>query len=513
MSVLQLAIQLCIRILQLFNKHTVLIINTLLFCFFFPVSAKAQLPPAADTDGTRFFMETSAPNLLTDTFPMFEVSSNAAHKKLGIQVKQQAGDNQASFAVTPDKEFRAIWISTIQRVDFPAKETTNPAALKKEWLQLLQFYKSLNINAVIVQVRPCADAIYPSKLVPFSKFISGKSGKGLDNNFDLLQFMVETAHAAKMEFHAWINPFRALIDSDTVNLASNHVFKSHRDWLYKYGKEYQLNPGIPEVRQHFVDVIAELTQNYDINAIHFDDYYYPYRIHNEEIDDSLTFVKYGKNFKNIKDWRRNNINLVMESVYKKVKSIDTTVQVGVSPFAVWRNKETDKNGSDTKGGQQCYDDLYADVLKWLKNDWVDYVAPEVYFHIGHPQVDFKKAVQWWIKNSYGKKMYIGLALYKINNTKYPEWAEPDQIPNQIDYLRQFPEIKGYMLFSSKQLLENRLNVTNVLKYQYFNDTRMASKAGTLVPHAMPKRKSPPASAPSKTMPVETLGASKKKGRS
>jgi uncharacterized lipoprotein YddW (UPF0748 family) len=511
--VFSLAIPFINRILQILNKHIVLIINTLLFCFFFPVSTTAQLPPAADSDGTRFFMETSTQPVLLDSFPMFEVQSNVPSKKLGIRVRQQEEGAQAAFATTPDKEFRAIWVSTIQRVDFPAKETTNPAALKKEWLGLLSFYKTLNINAVIVQVRPCADAIYPSKLVPFSKFITGKSGKGLDNNFDLLQFMIETSHAAKMEFHAWINPFRALIDNDTTNLAPNHVFKAHRDWLYKYGKEYQLNPGIPEVRQHFLDVIGELTANYDINAIHFDDYYYPYRIHNEEIDDSLTFVKYGKNFKNIKDWRRNNINLVMESVYKKVKSIDTTVQVGVSPFAVWRNKDTDKNGSDTKGGQQCYDDLYADVLKWLRSDWVDYVAPEVYFHIGHPQVDFKKAVQWWTKNSYGKKMYIGLALYKINNTKYLEWSEPEQIPNQIDYLRQFPEIKGYMLFSSKQLMENRLNVTNVLKEQYFKDTRIASKAGVLVPHGMPKRKSPPAAAPSKTMPVETLGASKKKPRS
>jgi uncharacterized lipoprotein YddW (UPF0748 family) len=512
-SAFTLTLKPVLGILQLLNKHTVLIINTLLFCFFFPSPAVAQLPPVADSDGSRFFIETAAPIVLTDSFPMIEMSQNVAKKKFGVRVAQHESGKQEALVGSPDKEFRAIWVSTIQRVDFPAKETTNPAALKKEWLQLLQFYKSLNINAVIVQVRPCADAIYPSKLVPFSKFITGKSGKGLDNNFDLLQFMVETSHAAKMEFHAWINPFRALIDSDTVNLAPNHVFKAHRDWVYKYGKEYQLNPGIPEVRQHFLEVIAELTANYDINAIHFDDYYYPYRVLNEEIDDSLTFVKYGKNFKNIKDWRRNNINLVMESVYKKVKSIDTTVQVGVSPFAVWRNKETDKNGSDTKGGQQCYDDLYADVLKWLKSDWVDYIAPEVYFHIGHPQVDFKKSVQWWLKNRYGKKMYIGLALYKINNTKYPEWAEPDQIPNQIDFLRQFPDIKGYMLFSSKQLIENRLGVTDILKYQYFNDSRMASKAGALVPHTMPKKKSPPAAAPSKTLPSETLGASKKKVRS
>jgi uncharacterized lipoprotein YddW (UPF0748 family) len=500
------------RILQIVKKHTNLIANTLLFCFFFPFTGHTQLPAAADSDGTRFFMETASPRPLTDTLPMMEMSTNTHANKFGMRVTQQTTKKET--AQNLEKEFRAVWISTVQRVDFPAQLTTKPELLKKEWLQLLQFYKSLNINAVIVQVRPCADAIYPSKLVPFSKFITGKSGKGLDNNFDLLQFMVETSHAAKMEFHAWINPFRAVVDADTLNLAPNHVFKAHRDWVYKYGKEYQLNPGIPEVRQHFLEVIGELAANYDIDAVHFDDYYYPYKIQNEEIDDSLTYVKYGKNFKNIKDWRRNNINLVIESVYKKVKSIDTAMQVGVSPFAVWRNKETDKTGSDTKGGQQCYDDLYADVLKWLKNDWVDYIAPEVYFHIGHPQVDFKKAVNWWLKNRYGKKMYIGLALYKINNTKYPEWAEPDQIPNQIEFLRQFPDIKGYMLFSSKQLIENRLGVTDILKYQYFNDSRIASKAVSAPSiHAMPKKKSLSAAAPSKTPPLETLGASKKKPRS
>ncbi len=370
---------------------------------------------------------------------------------------------------SPLAELRGVWVSTIQRVDFPSKETTDPLLLKTEWLKLLKFCKSLNLNAVIVQVRPTADAIYPSKIVPYSKWLTGKSGKPLNGNFDLLKFMVETSHTEGLEFHAWINPYRVFVDSDTLNLAPNHVFKTHRNWVIKYGKEHHLNPGIPEVRKHIVSVVEELVVNYRIDAIHFDDYFYPYRIAGEELQDADTYAQYGKKFKNKDDWRRANNDSMIFNVRQVIKKHKTYVQLGVSPFAVWRNKTPQiTEGSATAAFQTGYGDLYANVLLWMKKGWLDYVAPEVYFHKGHPYVDYETAVDWWLKNSYGTPVYISHAIYKVNNQeKYAEWRDPAEIPRQLDISRSKPEVKGLLFFSTKWLKDNPLGVTDSLRNGFF----------------------------------------------
>jgi uncharacterized lipoprotein YddW (UPF0748 family) len=370
---------------------------------------------------------------------------------------------------SPNHELRGVWVSTVQRVDFPNRATTDPSVLQKEWLQLLDFYKSLNLNAVIVQVRPTADAIYPSRLVPYTKFLTGKSGRGLQGNFDLLKFMIETAHQSGMEFHAWINPYRVLMDTDTLNLAPNHLFNTHRNWILKYGKEHHLNPGIPDVWRHLAAVTDELVRKYAIDAIHFDDYFYPYRIAGETLQDSASYLKYGSHFATIDDWRRANTDSMIWHVRKAIKRAKPHVQLGVSPFAVWRNKKAgDTEGSNTRAFQSCYGDLYADVLSWMKRGWLDYIAPEVYFHIGHPLVDYATVVDWWLENSYGTPVYISHAIYKVNNQeKYPEWRDPDEIPRQLDFARSKADVKGLVFFSSRWLLENQLGVTDALRDLFF----------------------------------------------
>jgi uncharacterized lipoprotein YddW (UPF0748 family) len=377
--------------------------------------------------------------------------------------------------VSPKKELRGVWVSTVHRVDFPSQATTNPTVLKNEWLQLLKFYKSLNLNAVIVQVRPTADAIYPSKITPYTKWLTGKSGVPLLNNFDLLKFMIETSHTEGIEFHAWINPYRVFTDSDTTNLAPNHLFRAHRNWVLKYGKEFHLNPGIPEVWKHLTAVTEELVKNYALDAIHFDDYFYPYKVAGETLKDEDTYLKYGSRFATIDDWRRANTDSMIFNVRKAIKKHKPHVQLGVSPFAVWRNQtpdillnEGDTEGSATQAYQTNYGDLYADVVKWLKKGWLDYVAPEVYFHIGHPLVDYETVVDWWIKNSYGTTVYISHGIYKVNNQeKYPAWRDPYQVPKQLDIARSKPEVKGLVFFSSRWLLENQLGVTDAIKEMYF----------------------------------------------
>ncbi len=378
---------------------------------------------------------------------------------------------------SPNSELRGVWVSTVHRVDYPAQATTTPSVLKAEWMRLLQFYKSLNLNAVIVQIRPTADAIYPSKLVPYTKWLTGKSGKPLEQNFDLLKFMIETSHKEGIEFHAWVNPYRVFVDNDTLNIAPNHIFKTHRDWVLKYGKEHHLNPGIPEVWQHVAHVVEEVVKKYDIDAVHFDDYFYPYRIADENLKDFDTYLRYGEKFNTIEDWRRANTDSMIYNVRRVIKKYKPHVQLGVSPFAVWKNKanrpikEQDTEGSATKAFQTCYGDLYADVLSWLQKGYLDYVAPEVYFHMGHPLVDYSTAVDWWLNNSNGATVYISHAIYKVNNQeKYPEWRDPYEIPRQLDYARSKKDVKGLVFFSSKWLLENQLGVSENIRNMFFYKT-------------------------------------------
>jgi uncharacterized lipoprotein YddW (UPF0748 family) len=368
------------------------------------------------------------------------------------------------------QELRGVWVSTVQNVDFPAKPTTDPSVLKREWLSLLAFYKSLNLNAVIVQIRPTGDAIYPSKYAPYSKYLTGKSGKPLNGNFDLLKYMIETSHAEGIEFHAWVNPYRVIIDGDTTNLDAKHPFKAHRDWMMHYGREYLMNPGKPEVWQYLTKVMEEVVRKYDVDAIHFDDYFYPYRIANEELPDAETFGQYGQNFENIDDWRRANTDSLIFNVKNMIRRTKPMVQLGVSPFAVWRNKADDTEGSNTKAYQRCYEDLYANVLGWMRNGWLDYVAPEIYFHIGHPLVDYTTALEWWRKNSHGTTLYISHAIYKVNHQeKYPAWSDADEIPRQLTLARSVPEVKGLVFFSSKWLIQNELGVTDALRELFFQE--------------------------------------------
>lgn len=439
------------------------------------VTTKSVPQQAAQTKNvqTNFAPQKTAPAKVPSNNML--LASVVAPKSKTVAVAKNT--KNASRRASPETEFRGVWISTVQQVDFPTTESVDPSVLKSEWLRLLRFYKSLNLNAVIVQVRPTADAIYPSKLVPYSKWLTGQSGKPLAGNFDMLKFMIETSHAEGMEFHAWINPYRVLMDNDTLHLAPNHVFKTHRNWVLKYGKEHHLNPGLPEVWKHITAVTEEIVVNYAIDAVHFDDYFYPYRIDGENLKDTEAFKKYGKKFKNIDDWRRANTDSMFFNVRQAIKKHKPYVQLGVSPFAVWRNKtdsaDTKLNpglieGSETHAYQSCYADLYADVVTWMRRGWLDYVAPEVYFHKNHPLVGYENAVDWWLKNSFGTPVYISHAIYKVNNKeKYPEWRDPQEIPRQLDLVRTKQNVKGLVFFSSRWLLENQLGVTDSIRNNFF----------------------------------------------
>lgn len=366
------------------------------------------------------------------------------------------------------REFRGVWVATVVNIDYPPKTAQNTGVQKYEYINMLEDFKKMGINAVIFQVRPAADAFYKSSYEPWSEYLTGKQGLAPDSDeYDPLEFMIEEAHKRGMEFHAWLNPYRATFNLDTTKLADKHIFYQRRDWLTQYGKRYYFKPHKHEVRDHITKVIAEIVRNYDVDAIHFDDYFYPYKIQGLPFPDSLDFETTKGAISNIEDWRRQNVDLLIQQVSEKIKEEKPHVQFGISPFGVWRNKAQDPTlGSNTRAGQTCYDDLYADVLKWMRNEWIDYIVPQLYWHIGFSIADHKTLVDWWAKNAFGRNLYIGHAAYKVGDVKNIDWLNPSEMPKQIRLNRATFNTQGSVYFSAKSIRNNPLNLSDSLTQLY-----------------------------------------------
>lgn len=329
-------------------------------------------------------------------------------------------------------------------------------------------HQANRMNAVIVQVRPCADAFYPSRYEPWSKWLTGKIGRAPQPYYDPLKFMVEEAHARGFEFHAWFNPYRAAMDVEKNGIDSSSLVFKQRDWFVKYGSNMYFDPGLPQARKHCVNVIMEVVNQYDIDGVHFDDYFYPYKIKDLEFPDSASFALHGKEFGNKDDWRRNNVDLLIKKLSDSIHSVKPQVQFGISPFGVWRNQEKDSTGSATKAGQTCYDDLFADIVKWQKEKWIDYVVPQIYWSIGFEVANYKVIAEWWNKNNYDVPVYIGQATYRINGTTKDErWKEPTQMPKQIRLNRSLKNIHGSAFFSSKSFSSNPLGFNDSLRAKLY----------------------------------------------
>jgi uncharacterized lipoprotein YddW (UPF0748 family) len=319
---------------------------------------------------------------------------------------------------------------------------------------------------VVVQIRPAADAFYPSQYEPWSEWLTGKQGKPPAPYYDPLQFMIDEAHKRGMEFHAWCNPYRAVFKIGKSTIAANHVTKLHPDWFVTYGDQRFFDPGNKEVQQYVVKVIRDIVSRYNIDAIHFDDYFYPYRIPKKEFPDNASFRKYG-NGMDREDWRRSNVDSVILMLSRAIKEENEFCQFGISPFGVWRNKERDEEGSDTRAGQTNYDDLYADILLWLKNKWIDYVAPQLYWEFEQPNAPYGVLLDWWSKHTYGTNCYIGLGIFKAGTNAI--WRDKTLIPRQIQALRNYPEFQGAIYFSSKTFVTNPLGWCDSLQNNYYKE--------------------------------------------
>ncbi len=367
----------------------------------------------------------------------------------------------------PKTEFRGVWVATVVNIDWP-KNGFNPIAeQKKDFLKILDFYDGLNFNAVIVQIRTAGDAFYKSNYAPWSRFLTGKEGSSPIGEFDILEWMINESHNRGFEFHAWLNPYRTTFDLNTDILSPIHDFNLHPEWMLKYGKKYYYNPGLPEVRKRLVAIMDEVVTRYDIDAIHFDDYFYPYKIKNEVFQDSLSFRYHSLPNQSLEDWRRSNVDSLVMNIHKTIKLRKPWVQFGISPFGVWKNISTDPKGSDTKAGQTTYEDLYADPLTWMANGWIDYLTPQVYWSMDLPIASHSIIVDWWSKNSINTNLYIGNGAYKIRNNSDKAWENKKELPNQLKLARNTKLVKGNVFFSAKSLMKNNPDVVEYIKKKYY----------------------------------------------
>ena len=355
----------------------------------------------------------------------------------------------------PKREMRAIWVTTLTNIDFPKKPGSTPETLKKELNYLLDQHQKDGINAIFFQVRPAADAFYKSSYEPWSKYLTGDQTKKPLGEFDPLAYIIEQAHQRQMEIHAWVNPFRVRLNIKD-DLCANHPYSKHPNWGWDYNNKTYFDPGLPAVRAYIRDVIVDIVKNYDVDGIHFDDYFYPYRKDDHSpLPDKSTFKNYGGQFypEHIHDWRRENINIFIKEVAEAIKAEKKWVKFGISPFGIWKNSRHPDDMLPTKTELSNYDRLYADVVKWMKEGWIDYCVPQLYWAIGYEQADYKKLLHWWDKNSYGRNIYVGHSLYKINkDSKEIAWRSPKEIERQIKALRETSNFSGSEFYSSNHLI-------------------------------------------------------------
>lgn len=372
-----------------------------------------------------------------------------------------------SYEKYPKTELRGVWIATVVNIDWPKNGTDTAAKQKADYLEILDFYEKENYNAVIVQVRAAGDAFYDSAYAPWSRFLTGQEGKAPIWDTDVLEWMIFEAHKRGMEFHAWLNPYRATFDEDFEVLSETHDYCTHPEWMVHYGKKNYYNPGIPQVRNHFSNIIVEIVSRYDVDAIHFDDYFYPYKIKDAVFNDSIAFNTYARPDQALDDWRRSNIDSLVKQVHDSIKSIKPWVQFGISPFGVWKNNTTDPRGSDTQAGQTTYEDLYADPLLWMEKGWVDYIAPQVYWSMDLPVASHRTIVDWWSKNSKNTNIYIGNGAYKVRNNNDVAWNELKELPKQLELARETPPVSGNIMFSAKSLMSDKADVVDYIHRKFY----------------------------------------------
>jgi len=366
-------------------------------------------------------------------------------------------------AQTPVKrEFRGAWIQCVNG-QFLGMSTQK---MQQTLLYQLDELRKDGVNAIIFQVRPECDALYQSDIEPWSRFLTGKQGQAPQPYWDPLQWMIEQCHQRGMELHAWINPYRAKT-KNTTQLANNHVAIKHPDWVFAYDGLFILNPGIPENRNYICQVVEDILKRYDVDGLHIDDYFYPYPAAGQNIPDQRQFQQYNNGFSNINDWRRDNVNLFVKQLGETIRKTKPWVKFGVSPFGIYRNKKSDPHIGSNTNGLQNYDDLYADVLLWVNNGWIDYCVPQIYWEIGNKAADYQTLITWWNKYAGARPLYIGEDVERTVKHPDPNNPRSHQLGIKRQLHAQMKNVKGTVLWYAKAVVDNTGNYGTALRNNYW----------------------------------------------
>jgi uncharacterized lipoprotein YddW (UPF0748 family) len=364
---------------------------------------------------------------------------------------------------TPKRQFRGMWIASVGNLDWPSRQGLSAAQQQAEFRAQLDLAEQHNMNAVVVQVRPMADAFWPSPHEPWSQYLTGTQGG--NPGYDPLAFMVRETHARGLEFHAWFNPYRVATHTNVNNLHASHPARQNPSWVFAYDGGLVYNPGIPAVRQFIQTAMMHAVTNYDIDAVHWDDYFYPYPA-GGEIPDQATYAQYGAGFSNIQDWRRNNVDLLVQEMGQAIKAAKPHVKFGISPFGIWRNQSSDPAGSATNG-LQSYDAIFADTRKWVLEEWIDYITPQVYWEFGHSAADYGVLIPWWsdLVDGTNVQLTIGQAVYKVGTGG--AWNNAAELTNHLTFNRDYPQVAGDIHFRSGSVRQNALGAFSRLSADHY----------------------------------------------
>ncbi|MGH3716701.1 MAG: family 10 glycosylhydrolase [Micromonosporaceae bacterium] len=429
--------------------------------------------------GSRFAVTLVAATLTAITALTAPVT---AHPVTGATAAPAPAAGCVTDPARPKRQLRAMWIASVVNIDWPSAKGLPVATQKSEYVAWLDLAKQRRFNAVVVQIRPTADAFWPSPYEPWSEWLSGT--QGTNPGYDPLAFLVAEAHKRNLEFHAWFNPYRVAMHTDRTRLAASHPVRAHPDWAFAYGGKLYYNPGIPAVRAHVEDAMLDAVTKYDIDGVHFDDYFYPYPVSGQTIPDASTYAEYGAGFGNIHDWRRNNVNLLVQEMDSKIHAAKPWVRFGISPFGIWRNKSTDPLGSDTSG-LQSYDAIYADSRKWVKQGWVDYINPQLYWYVGQAAADYAKLIPWWSDVVAGTnvQLYAGQAAYKVGSGG--AWDDPAELSRHLTLNRSHAGVKGDVYFSAKDVRADRLGSISRLAADHYTRPALIAPHNTGTAPAAP----------------------------
>lgn len=362
------------------------------------------------------------------------------------------------------REFRAVWVATVGNIDWPSRRGLPTEDQKREAIAILDKVAALNLNAVVLQVRTAADALYDSKIEPWSVVLTGRQGVAPEPFYDPLAFWVEEAHRRGLQLHAWINPFRARPAGAPKEMAESHVARTHPDWVKPYGDLLWMDPGEPGARDQTLEVVADIARRYDVDGLHVDDYFYPYPVArpgggNLEFPDDPSWDAYRKSGGTLArgDWRRENINRLIEGMYRRAHEVRPSVQVGISPFGLPRPGTV----AGMKGFDQ-YEGLYADAETWLRRGWCDYWSPQLYWKIDAPGQPFRPLLDYWTSiNDRNRHIWPGLSSSRVRAGE--RGYAPSEIFGQIAIIRETPGDDGNVLFSMKSLMRNNAGFSDGLK--------------------------------------------------